>query len=188
MDYNKCIVLLEFEEETKQLINLRNLQGGAGGGWLEFKRWHLDIKAIAMNLLQNHRWIAVRGLPLHLWTLGFLRAIRGLCGGFIRVEVTIRMASCEEARILVRGGSLNKIPCTISIFDRGKEVKVGIFLLESKKLDKRWSAVAASTVPSNRGFKFQMGDRAKSGVQRSSTISRVEIVGESQSSFALNYN
>lgn len=82
---DKCIVFLSSEQETKVVINLWYLQGEGRGGRLEFRRWWPGANFIEEAFQPAIHWIEVFGLPLHLRSLGFFKAIGGLCGGFVKV-------------------------------------------------------------------------------------------------------
>lgn len=79
------------------------------GGRLEFLMWSPEEVSAAHTPRQ--RLVIVRGLHLHLWSLGIFRAIGGFCGGLISVEDETRyMDNCMEARLKVQGRSLEKVP------------------------------------------------------------------------------
>lgn len=66
-------------------------------------------------------WIRILGLPTHLWTRGLLMAIGSLCGGLVRWDSTVEAeTSTRGMRILVKWGSLHKIPRFVLIFCCGK--------------------------------------------------------------------
>lgn len=120
---NSCIVFMESEKEATRLVNFRHLQGGGRGGRLEFKKWKPEMNTLGNEPVENRRWIRVHGLPLHLWSMGFFRAIGGLSGGFVSIDdETTSLSSCEAVRICVQGGPLHRIPQVISLFDRGRNL------------------------------------------------------------------
>lgn len=97
---------------------------------MEFGRWIPEVNTLEATNLAKIRWIEVLGLPHHLWTLGFFRAIGGLCGAFIRVdENSSSLVSCKAAKIGVWGGPMERIPQVIALFDRGKKLRVEVHLV-----------------------------------------------------------
>lgn len=112
----------------------------------------------------GHRRIVVKGLPLHLWSLGFFRAIGSLCGGFIRVdEATGRRLLLDEAWIWIRDGLLEKIPRIISLFDRGREFRLEICLISPEHAGSPWSENPLGMVVEDskiKNFQIQNSDKS----------------------------
>lgn len=73
-------MFLESEAAASQLANMRSLLGGEEGGRL--RKW--SPEALGGDWEPRKRLIEIKGLPFHLWTMGFFRAIGDLCGGFMK--------------------------------------------------------------------------------------------------------
>lgn len=101
-----------------------------GSGWVELSRWTPDVNAACMRV--DPIQIGIWGLPLHLWSMGFFKAVGGLC--FLEVEDDTRnWRSLEMAWIWTNGDQVEKIPRVLSLFDRGKEFRVYLVLDETVK-------------------------------------------------------
>lgn len=75
-------------------------------------------------------------------------------------KATRRLDDCEVAGVWVRGGSLDKIPWIISLFDRGKEVRLEFIWVERSRLMasyRRW-IWSARMVNADFNFKISKGE------------------------------
>lgn len=85
-----------------------------------FRQWRPWMHSLCEASLLGYRWIALKGLLIHLWLLRMLRAIRDLCGGFVRLNCSLDdMYFFKNLRIQVEKGPLNKIPRVILVEDHG---------------------------------------------------------------------
>lgn len=123
---------------TARLVDMKAFEQ-KGMGRVEVFKWLSDFNLGDVAVSQEPRCVGIRGLPLHLWSLGFLRAIGGLCGGFVKVDEEIgRCELLEIAWIWIRGSSVDRIPRVITLFDRGREVKLEILLENLEKMNIAW--------------------------------------------------
>lgn len=56
---------------------------------LSFRRWQLWMNYLCESSLEDTRWVAIRGVPIHLLSLGILKAIREVCGGFLQLSCAL---------------------------------------------------------------------------------------------------
>lgn len=145
LDVFRCVMLSDTLEMATMLVNLRLVQV-RGERWVELFKWSPDVNGCWTVAMWELRRIWVCGLLLHLWSLGFFRAIGGLCGGFVRVEKETRLyESLDTAWIWIKGGLGERIPRVISLFDRGKKFKLEIMLGELEKTSLAWLAGRMAT-------------------------------------------
>lgn len=76
---------------------------------MELSKWSPEV--YLTDCYEGPRKVGIRGLPLHLRSLTFFRAIGGLCGGFMKVdEETKHWRSLQTAWIWIRGNQVENIP------------------------------------------------------------------------------
>lgn len=64
----------EHKETTNRLVNLRAMQV-KGVGWVELCSWKPEISEYHMG--KKPLRVGIKGLPFHLWSMGFFRAVGG---------------------------------------------------------------------------------------------------------------
>lgn len=122
-DKSKTIVFLISKKKATFLLKLGTL-GGRKDGPI-FSIWSSEVNTMEHGESTKERWDKIEGLPYHLWTKGFMRAIGGICGGFVRwLHPSDESDDFLESRILIRSGNLFKIPRVVLVFDQGKEFMV----------------------------------------------------------------
>lgn len=83
LDSLRCVVMPKSEEQSTKLLNLRQMRVNWGDR-VELSKWSPEV--YSTDCYEGHRKVGIQGLPLHLWSLAFLRAIVGLCDGFMKVD------------------------------------------------------------------------------------------------------
>lgn len=85
-------------------------------------------------------WVAVKGLPFHLWTQDVLKQIGDLCGGWVETDKnTMNFTDLREARIWVRRTEAASIPTQVEVRDRGQIYGVRV-VAKSLTLTEEWRA------------------------------------------------
>ncbi|KAF8389531.1 hypothetical protein HHK36_024046 [Tetracentron sinense] len=69
-----------------------------------FHRWWPESNAISYSGLIGSRWIALKGIPFHLWVPSVFSQIGQICGGLVAIHPdTERCVDLSMAKIRVRG-------------------------------------------------------------------------------------
>lgn len=144
VDPLRCVLLPEADGIATKLINLRQVLI-RNTERVELNKW-------------KHWKIVIRGLPLHLWSVGFFRAIRGLCSGFLKVDEET-WKSYEIARIWSSAGNLEKIPCVIFLFDKGKEFSLFLEIEMSEMKHQTWPTAGKTIIGAAKHIQIQNSDR-----------------------------
>ncbi|KAF8388543.1 hypothetical protein HHK36_027218 [Tetracentron sinense] len=80
-----------------------------------FRRWWPASNSLSFTGLNKPRWVAVKGIPFHLWVPMVLAKIGALCGGLLEVHPsTVDLSDLSFAKIKV-AGDLGLVPRVISI-------------------------------------------------------------------------
>ncbi|KAF8406780.1 hypothetical protein HHK36_008872 [Tetracentron sinense] len=80
-----------------------------------FRRWWPEANSLSFTCFKKPRWLAVKGIPFHLWIPGVLGKVGALCGGLVEIHPsTAVLSDLSFAKIKV-SGELNLIPRRISI-------------------------------------------------------------------------
>ncbi|KAF8404271.1 hypothetical protein HHK36_009153 [Tetracentron sinense] len=80
-----------------------------------FHRWWPASNTLSSTGLSKPRWVALRGIPFHLWVPMILNSIGTICGGLVEVHPsTTEMSDLSFAKIRVKGG-LYSTPRVISL-------------------------------------------------------------------------
>ncbi|KAF8391848.1 hypothetical protein HHK36_022186 [Tetracentron sinense] len=73
-----------------------------------FHRWWPASNALSFTSLSKPRWIALKGILLHLWVPSILKSFGSICGGLEEVHPsTTTMSDLSFAKIRVKGGLYN---------------------------------------------------------------------------------
>lgn len=97
-----------------------------------FRAWQPWMNSICHSSLNVPRWVSIRGLPIHLWSPGMMKAIGELCGGFVRLSCTLDDTEVYcKLKIQVKEGALGRIPRVVMVEDQGYKYPVQIFVVDS---------------------------------------------------------
>ncbi|KAF8412792.1 hypothetical protein HHK36_000762 [Tetracentron sinense] len=85
------------------------------GYFVGFHRWWPAANALSYTGLLKPRWLAIKGLPFHLWEKQIFFQIGKLCGGLVEIhQSTISRSDLKWAKIKVCG-ELRSIPRLIEL-------------------------------------------------------------------------
>ncbi|KAF8402158.1 hypothetical protein HHK36_013110 [Tetracentron sinense] len=82
---------------------------------VRFQRWCPTSNSLSVSNLNKPRWIAVKGIPFHLWVPVVLDKNGAICGGLLEVHPsTVEQTDLSFVKIKV-DGDLNLVPRVVSI-------------------------------------------------------------------------
>ncbi|KAF8391716.1 hypothetical protein HHK36_024025 [Tetracentron sinense] len=82
-----------------------------------FHRWWPASNALSFTSLSKPRWIALKGIPLHLWVPSILKSFGSIYGGLEEVHPsTTAISDLSFAKIRVKGGLYNTPRVILLIF------------------------------------------------------------------------
>lgn len=100
-----------------------------------FRHWQSWVLGLCESFLEEYRWIAIRGLPVHLWLLGLLKAIGELCGGFVKLNCSLKDKDLyQKLWIKIMKGPLSRIPSTTLVEDNGLHFVVEVWVVDDVPL------------------------------------------------------
>ncbi|KAF8403556.1 hypothetical protein HHK36_011660 [Tetracentron sinense] len=105
---------------TKNITQISELCGNqsfpiGNRNFVGFRRWWPASNSLPITSLNKPRWVAVKGIPFHLWTPSVLGKIGSICGGLVEVHPsTADLSILSFAKIKVVG-DLRLVPRVISI-------------------------------------------------------------------------
>lgn len=99
--------------------------------------WWESIKSGKRKVVCYRGWIALEGLPPHLWTNDFFQKIGDVCSGL--VEIDSRTAAFEyllEAKLKIKHNTTGFIPEFVNVADGDSVFRVKIKQLSSARRPK----------------------------------------------------
>ncbi|KAF8377767.1 hypothetical protein HHK36_031152 [Tetracentron sinense] len=111
---DRAIFHLKREALIFRICNNKSFYLG-NGTVVGFHRWWPKSNAISFLGLVGTRWIALKGIPFHLWVPSVFSQIGQICGGFVDIHPDIEgFSDLTMAKIRVRG-DLRSIPRLIPL-------------------------------------------------------------------------
>ncbi|KAM1811352.1 hypothetical protein ACFX11_028259 [Malus domestica] len=123
---NKALFVCKNEEEAAQIAQIGVLSM-IGYPEVVLSGWWESIKPSERKVVSYGGWIALEGLPPHLWTSDFFHEIGDACGGL--VEIDRKTADFEfllEAKIRIKQNNTGFIPEFVEVADGDFVVRVKI--------------------------------------------------------------
>ncbi|KAM1796220.1 hypothetical protein ACFX11_036482 [Malus domestica] len=133
---NKALFVCKNEEEAAQIAQIGVLSM-IGFPEVELSGWWESIKPSERKVVSYGGWIALEGLPPHLWTNDFFHEIGDACGGL--VEIDRKTADFEfllEAKIRIKQNNTGFIPEFVEVADGDFVVRVKIRQLSPERRPK----------------------------------------------------
>ncbi|KAF8379276.1 hypothetical protein HHK36_028709 [Tetracentron sinense] len=124
--------------------------------------------------LRKPRWVAVKGIPFHLWVPNVLGKIGAICGGLVEVHPsTVARSDLSFAKIKV-AGDLNFVPRVITIVFHSISYPLEIYVWEEELCEncQMWPdsmeiRYSRSWVEVNDGASVKTGPRVNIGLDKS---------------------
>ncbi|KAF4363726.1 hypothetical protein G4B88_000955 [Cannabis sativa] len=129
---DRVIIWCEDETEMERFLRKGNWNiPGTGDTRVFFKRWSMEEQIRDIKIECRGSWIGVKGIPLNVWNMKFLRKIGALCGGLLDVEkATAEMNFLHHVRIKLEGDSNGFVPESLKL-----DFEKSVFKLELFKLN-----------------------------------------------------
>ncbi|XP_070682041.1 uncharacterized protein [Malus domestica] len=136
---NKALFVCQNEEEATKIakfgtLTMNKLPDVVLSGWWD------SINSNHRKAVSYGGWVALEGLPSHLWTINFFQKIGEACGGLVEIDRrTANFGFLLEAKLKLKPNDTGFIPEFVDVADGDSVFRVKIRQLSPAKRPNLWA-------------------------------------------------